>query len=89
MVASTNHATPQPASATPMRRSIVSAMIAPSTATVRPRSSFTNTSGTAHAAAASARRAITASSAKASSGRANAISWNWNATAPWIPQLSP
>src|SRR6185437_62186 len=55
------------------------AIIAPSTtpiaATVKPWSSFTNTSGTAHAIAVTGRRRATAETENASSGTASAISW--------------
>src|SRR6185437_5621786 len=55
------------------------AIIAPSTtpiaATVKPWSSFTNTSGTAHAIAATGRRRATAETENASSGTASAILW--------------
>ena len=51
-----------------------------------PRSSFTNTSGAAHSAAATGRSRRNAAREKASSGTANAISWNCAATAACIPQ---
>jgi len=59
------------------------------TATVRPRSSFTSSSGSAHRAAARGRPRPSADSEQATSGTAKATSWKSNPTADAIPQDSP
>ena len=50
-------------------------MMSPMAATVKPWSSFTNTSGSAHSTAARVLPLTSADSEQASSGTANAISW--------------
>ncbi len=58
-------------------------------ATVKPWSSLTNTSGSAHTAAARTLPRSNADSEQASSGTANAISWKSKSIICWRPQESP
>ena len=58
-------------------------------ATVKPWSSFTNTSGSAHTAAARSLPRDSADREQATSGTANAISWKSKSIICWRPQENP
>ena len=64
-------------------------MTRPIAATVSPWSSLTNTSGSAHTAAARGRPRTSADSEQASSGTANAISWKSKLIICCRPQENP
>ena len=73
----------------PKRRWPASAISRPIAATVKPWSSFTNTSGIAHSTAALVRPRTRADSENASSGTANAISWKSKSIICCRPQENP
>src|ERR1700722_13255850 len=100
-MARSGQASPQTVSSTPHRiaaRSgpsaragprLITRMRMPMAATVKPWSSFTNTSGSAHTAAARSLPRDSAEREQATSGTANAISWKSKSIICWRPQENP